>query len=95
MNWQASLLERDLHVDVSIEAYVFGENLMVIPDCSPTRVATLEDEVRNLQGCLSEPSNAVQEYLDDASKTDDLDQALEHAKKALRNSPVMTAKQTP
>lgn len=68
---------------------------MASPDCSPARVARLEDDVRNLDACLRALSSAVQNYLDDASKTDDLDEALEHATQALKNSPVVTAKQRP
>ena len=57
-------------------------------DCSPARVVQLEERVRYLYGYLQE---AVQIYLDGASQTDDLDEALERRKQAFKNSPVVTA----
>ena len=61
---------------------------MPTPDTSSAHTAKLEAEVQMLRARLRDLADVVQIYLDDASKTDQLDTALEEAKKALRQNSV-------
>ena len=56
---------------------------MPTPDNSPAHIANLESEIQILRARLRDLADVVQIYLDDASKTDQLDAALEEARKAL------------